>query len=391
MRVADTRRQNGIATPTSAPGDASERHAPVGRTAPDRAAGLLHDLRDALSTVTSAALLLRSGELPAEQAPYLTAIEAAAEKMVALTEMIAETRIGAAATVERPVPATPAPEDMTALAAQIRATLAVRCEAMGIASRVSLGPEVPPSVSLDKVRLMRVLDNLIANAATATRGRPDGLVHVDIGMAKDRLAISVIDTGPGLGTDPERWFAKGESGSQDSSGLGLWVARRSAEAMAAELAARNGRTGGAVFTLYLPADVGAGDGLEGAPASVLVVDGNPVGREFMRAVLASIGAQVVLAGSIAEAVERAQIRPFALAVTDVRLPDGEGRDLARRLRALQPDLRIAATGGSAEATAAIAEGLFAGLLQKPVDPRALARLLNEARETAPVSSGESGR
>ena len=115
--------------------------------------------------------------------------------------------------------------------------------------------------------------------------------------------------------------------------------------------------------------------------SVLVVDGNPVGREFMRAILVSLGADVTLVGTLADAVVRAEERRFALALIDVRLPDGDGRELAIRLRAIQPDLRIvAATGGSAEASAAIAEGLFSGLLQKPIDPRALGRLLNDTRE-----------
>ena len=89
----------------------------------------------------------------------------------------------------------------------------------------------------------------------------------------------------------------------------------------------------------------------------------------MRAILAGLGAAVSLAGTIDEAAALAAGRPFALALIDVNLPDGDGRELARRLCELQPELRVfAATGGGAEASAAIAEGLFAGLLQKPIDP-----------------------
>ena len=349
---------------------------------PDRAAGLLHDLRDAVSTVSAAAMLMRASGVEDDQRAYLTAIEAASEKMAALTRLLGEARGPAEATSPPPVPATPVPIPLREVAEQVRATLAVRCEAVGLASRFEMAEDTPTTARLDKVRLLRVLDNLIANAAAATRGGPGGKVVVAIHADGAALVFTVADNGPGLGPDPEHWFARGASGSTGHSGLGLWVARRSAVAMSASLDARNAEDGGAVFTLRLshalPMSGGAAG--PGGTTPVLVVDGNPAGREFMRAILASLGADVALAGTIGEAVTLAGGRPFALALIDVRLPDGDGRDLARRLHELQPELRIfAATGGSAEASAAIADGLFAGLLQKPIDPRALGRLVNDTR------------
>ncbi len=378
MRVADERRTGANMQETR---DGASAHEPTG-TARNRAAGLIHDVRDAISTVGAAAMLLRASGVAEEQIPYLTAIEAAADKMTALTEALTDENRDNVESAAPPAPARPGPVRIDDLAAHLRSTLAVRCEAVGLASRFVAGDDLPVTVPLDRMRVLRVLDNLITNAAAATRGHDgagEAFVEVTLFADGDRLVLSVADTGPGLGPDPERWFARGESGTPDHQGLGLWVARRSADAMKASLHAVNREDGGARFTLSIPGVIPSDRAGRPDVASVLVVDGNPVGRELMRAILSNLGASVSLAGSIAEARDLAARQTFSLVVVDFHLPDGAGVELARSLRAARPELQIvAATSGGMEASRAIADGLFSGLLQKPIDPRALSRLLTEA-------------
>ncbi len=380
MRVADERRTGANMQETR---DGASAHEPTG-AARNRAAGLIHDVRDAISTVGAAAVLLRASGVAEEQIPYLTAIEAAADKMTALTEALADEnqeRGESGTSAAPPAPARPSSVRIDDLSARLRSTLAVRCEAVGLASRFVVSDDLPVAVPLDRMRVLRVLDNLITNAAAATRGHKgagEAFVEVTMLADGDRLVLSVADTGPGLGPEPERWFAHGESGTPDHQGLGLWVARRSADAMRAGLHAVNRKGGGARFTLSIPGVIPSDHAGQSDAASVLVVDGNPVGRELMRAILSNLGASVSLAGSIAEARDLAARRTFSLVVVDFHLPDGAGVELARSLRAAMPELQIvAATSGGMEASRAIADGLFSGLLQKPIDPRALSRLLTE--------------
>ncbi|MEM7565855.1 MAG: response regulator [Pseudomonadota bacterium] len=375
MRAADGRR-TGAETHETETADE-----PAG-AARNRAAGLIHDVRDALSTIASAAMLLRASGLREEQAPYIAAIEAAADKMTGMTEALAEDNRVRGERAAPPAPAQPSDIRVADLVAHLHSTLRVRCEAVGVESRFAAERSLPSTVRLDKMRVLRVLDNLITNAATATRTVADGAVEVRMAGEADRLVFVVTDNGPGLGPDPERWFARGATGKADAEGgdqqgLGLWVARRSAQAMEASLQAVNGERG-ARFALSIPGVIAPDAEADPDRASVLVVDANPVGRELMRAILSNLGADVSLAGSLSDAHDLAHRRDFSLVVVDFHLPDGAGVELARALRETRPDLRIvAATSGGMEASRAIADGLFSGLLQKPIDPRALSRLLSE--------------
>ena len=78
MRVADTLRDGGERPRTAAAGAMTKTSGtPTPDTRPGRAAGLVHDLRDALSTVSAATMLLRASESDERQRSYLTAIEVA--------------------------------------------------------------------------------------------------------------------------------------------------------------------------------------------------------------------------------------------------------------------------------------------------------------------------
>jgi DNA-binding NarL/FixJ family response regulator len=75
---------------------------------------------------------------------------------------------------------------------------------------------------------------------------------------------------------------------------------------------------------------------------LLLVDDHPVFLDGLRALLASEPwvAEAELARTSAEAVELCRSRPFDVAVVDLRLPDGDGVELTRRLLALRPGLRV---------------------------------------------------
>jgi two-component system, cell cycle response regulator DivK len=114
-------------------------------------------------------------------------------------------------------------------------------------------------------------------------------------------------------------------------------------------------------------------------ARVLVVDDHELNRKLLQHVLEYDGHEVVLADSLA-AAERAfsEAKP-SLIVLDVQLPDGDGLDLARRVKAMPASESCAIVACTAEAMKGDRErALAAGCdayVSKPIDAREFAALV----------------
>src|SRR5579884_918383 len=66
-------------------------------------------------------------------------------------------------------------------------------------------------------------------------------------------------------------------------------------------------------------------------STILLVDDDEVLSQVLRRVLTRDGYNVVEAGSVDQALQQAREHPPSLALVDLRLPDGDGVDLARQL------------------------------------------------------------
>ncbi|WP_018228426.1 sigma-54-dependent transcriptional regulator [Methyloversatilis universalis] len=127
---------------------------------------------------------------------------------------------------------------------------------------------------------------------------------------------------------------------------------------------------------------------------VLVVDDEDDLRELLAMSLARMGLHASLAASVGEARELLAAERFALCLTDMRLPDGEGMDLVRHIaehhRAM-PVAVITAFGSMDNAVAALKAGAF-DYLAKPVSIEQLRALVRSAldlprRGNEPVAVG----
>ncbi|WP_079416821.1 sigma-54-dependent transcriptional regulator [Thiomonas intermedia] len=121
--------------------------------------------------------------------------------------------------------------------------------------------------------------------------------------------------------------------------------------------------------------------MNSADVRILIVDDEPDLRELYTLSLVHEGWQIDVAASIAQARDHLSRRQYALMLTDMRLPDGEGLELLRWLET-QPDrheksIVITAYGSAGNAVAALKAGAFE-YLSKPVDLAALRRTVHAA-------------
>jgi two-component system response regulator PilR (NtrC family) len=121
--------------------------------------------------------------------------------------------------------------------------------------------------------------------------------------------------------------------------------------------------------------------------SLLVVDDEPDLRTLYELTLLREGYDVDSAGSVEEAWQRLNERSYSAVISDMRLPDGSGLDLLRRLEAAQrgeKTIVITAYGSAENAVEALKAGAF-DYLTKPVDLRQFRSVVASALGRSPVA------
>ena len=230
-----------------------------------------------------------------------------------------------------------------------RRCLALACQpAAGESAAAS-----PLVVTADATRLRQILVNLLGNAVKFTAA---GSITMRLSQAGRRGRIEVADTGPGVAAD-QRWrlfqeFDRlGSQASQgvEGAGLGLALSHRLATAMGGAIGYADNPGGGSIFWLELPlsdavasatgigtgeAHPAPGDAATDARWRVLVVDDVAMNRDIAAAFLTAAGHTPVCADSGEEAVRLAESDDFDAIVMDVRMPEVDGREATRRIRAL---------------------------------------------------------
>jgi signal transduction histidine kinase len=116
-----------------------------------------------------------------------------------------------------------------------------------------------PAIRGDRVQIQQVVLNLLLNALEAmdrgshSQRRIMVTTHVtDTAQA----ALTVRDTGPGLGPTPDRWFEPFHSTKEGGLGVGLSITRMIVEAHGGWVKGENNDIGGATFQVRLPTDSG---------------------------------------------------------------------------------------------------------------------------------------
>ncbi len=259
--------------------------------------------------------------------------------------------------------------------------------------RHALEVDVPAGLVVDgdRVRLAQVVSNLLANAAKYTE--PGGRVTLRACAVDGTVVIECRDSGIGIAPElvPRIFdlFVQGERGldrREGGLGLGLAVARTLVELHGGRIeASSEGPERGSTFTVRLPAvpapppPAAATERQDARRDSrvgrVLVVDDNTDALDMLVAMLRESGVEAFGAATPREAVRIAtRVRPQA-AVLDIGLPDMNGFDLGRALRAQMagaPLRLVALTGyGQPQDEAAARAAGFDAFFVKPVDVEVL--------------------
>jgi PAS domain S-box-containing protein len=262
--------------------------------------------------------------------------------------------------------------------------------------------DVPAELTVygDPLRLAQVLSNLLTNAAKYTN--PQGTIRVSARATGEEVVISVEDNGIGIQAEdlPRVFgmFAQVRSAQEHAAGglgIGLALAKGIVEMHGGRIEAASGGTGkGSRFVVRLPAQPKAAvPRVESVARSqghsvhkrILLADDNRDAAESLAIVLRLEGHVVDLAHDGDAALRVFDTGRFDVALLDIGMPQANGYEVARRIRASPGGVGVklvAITGWAQDSDKERSRAAgFDHHLTKPVEPEALIRLLAE-RESA---------
>ncbi|MDR3622900.1 MAG: PAS domain S-box protein [Paludisphaera borealis] len=367
------------------------------RVKDDFLATLSHELRTPLNAILGWAKILRSGRAGEEDVRNgLDAIVRNAVSQVQIIEDLLDVSRIVSGNLKLEVRSVVIQEVVEAAIASVSPIAAAK----GVSIRKLLD-SLAGRVSGDPARLQQIVWNLLSNAVKFTPG--GGKVQVLLERVNSHLEISVVDTGVGISPEflPyvfDRFLQADSSTTRRHGGLGLGLAivKHLVELHGGAVRAKSqGEGQGATFIVTLPITVVHPEQpshsetrprswdqaqelckdhmLEGV--KVLVLDDEPDARNLIRRVLSDCKAEVALASSAQEALQLVEEFGPDVIVSDVGMPDEDGYDFIRQVRAKRSPRELPAAALTAFARADDRRlALFAGFqthVAKPVDPEEL--------------------
>jgi signal transduction histidine kinase/ActR/RegA family two-component response regulator len=355
---------------------------------------LAHELRNPLAPISAAAGLLKIGRLDEARVRHSSAIIGRQVKhMTSLVDDLLDvSRVtrGLVTLANAPVTVRTIVDEAVE---QVRPLVEARRQQLAL----ELDDE-SVTVLGDKARLVQVLANLLGNAAKYSPEQRT--VRVRAQRRGEQLALSVIDEGigmePALTSRVFDLFAQAERSSDRSLGglgLGLALVKHLVELHGGTVSCSSPGPGlGSTFVVTLdvmqaqaPAHAMADSAgvLAGEQLRLMVVDDNIDAAETLGMLLTACGHEVIVENESPRALERARRERLDACLLDIGLPEIDGNELARRLRA-RPEtagiVLIAVTGYGQDSDRQQAfDAGFRHHLVKPVDMEKLAGVLAEIK------------
>ena len=306
------------------------------RTKGEFLANMSHELRTPLNAIIGFSRLTKrklGDTIPERQQRNLGLIEQSGEQLLALVnDLLDFEKIEAGKLVVRRQTV-----ELGPFMESLESTLAPLASERGLGFEMDL-EGIPSSVPSDKERLRQVLSNLLTNAIKYS---DQGSVRLTARQVDDEIVFWIKDQGIGMSPeqlekifDPFHQVDATETRERGGVGLGLAIVSRLVKLLKGEITVSSQPGQGSEFEVRFPLVFPTVHlAPQGVGAELLVVDDNPDELETLHADLTEAGFRVLACSCGNDALEKLDtVRPLAV-LLDIAMPEVDGWEVLRRLRA----------------------------------------------------------